>query len=90
VEKFLLAGGVCCLSQFTSLTRVLASFIAKMATLALCVAELLFVGVTDLTSWLNTNFIVKVKNQPDMTKYAVFIASTCFGHQYAHHQEYNY
>jgi hypothetical protein len=28
--------------------------------------------------------IVKVKNQLDATKYL-----TCFGHQYAHHQEYN-
>jgi hypothetical protein len=33
--------------------------------------------------------IVKVKNRLDATKYVVFIASTCFGHQYAHHQEYN-
>jgi hypothetical protein len=31
--------------------------------------------------------VVKVKNQLDETKYAVSIASTCFGHQYAHHQE---
>jgi hypothetical protein len=33
--------------------------------------------------------VVKVKNRLDATKYVVFIASTCFGHQYAHHQEYN-
>jgi hypothetical protein len=36
----------------------------------------------------NSN-LVKVKNRLDATKYVVFIASTCFGHQYAHHQEYN-
>jgi hypothetical protein len=29
------------------------------------------------------------KNQLDATKYAGFCASTCFGHQYTHHQEYN-
>jgi hypothetical protein len=33
--------------------------------------------------------VVKVKNRLDATKYVVFIAPTCFGHQYAHHQEYN-
>jgi hypothetical protein len=35
------------------------------------------------------NVLVKVKNRLDATKYVVFIASTDFGHQYAHHQEYN-
>jgi uncharacterized protein YfiM (DUF2279 family) len=33
--------------------------------------------------------VMTVKNRLDATKYAVFIASACFGHQYAHHQEYN-
>jgi hypothetical protein len=41
------------------------------------------------TSYTNKITIVKVMDQLDATMYAVFIASTCFGHQYVHRQEYN-
>jgi hypothetical protein len=31
--------------------------------------------------------LVELKNQLDATKYAVFIASTCFGHKYTYHHQ---
>ena len=36
------------------------------------------------------NFILRIKNQLDATYYfiALLIGSTCFGHYYAHHQEF--
>jgi hypothetical protein len=45
----------------------------------------------DVLATINKNiaYTVKVMDQLDATKYAVFIVSTCFGHQYAHRQEYN-
>jgi hypothetical protein len=44
---------------------------------------------TNKICYTNKITIVKVMDQLDATKYAVFIASTCFGHQYANRQEYN-
>jgi hypothetical protein len=33
--------------------------------------------------------LMKVKDRLDAAKYVVFIVLTCFGHKYAHYQEYN-
>jgi hypothetical protein len=39
--------------------------------------------------WYNSMILVKGKEPSRCDKVCSFIASTCFGHQYAHHQKYN-